>query len=103
MKIDVPTRRRTGERTCGVDHVPGLAISEHLLGLAVTVGILIVLVLLAIRSVERASAELGRCEPCRIDEGVAREFRSSAGWSWWTWVSPMCCERDGTRRKVPPT
>jgi hypothetical protein len=46
---------------------------DHLLGLAVIVGILVTITLISIRSVERASAERGRCEPCRIDEGVARQ------------------------------
>ena len=74
---------------------------DPLLGVAVTV-VLVAVTLLTIRSVERLSAELGRCEPCRIDEGVAQQVPSVMdGGGPWSWVSPTCCERDGTRRRPP--
>ena len=75
---------------------------DPLLGVAVTV-VLVVVTLLTIRSVEQASAELGRCEPCRIDEGVAQQVPSMDGGGRWSWASPMCCERDGTRRRSAGT
>jgi hypothetical protein len=75
---------------------------DPVLGVAVT-AVLVVVTLLTIRSVERASAELGRCEPCRINEGVAQQVPSMDGGGRWSWASPMCCERDGTRRRSAGT
>ena len=72
---------------------------EPLLSLVAIVGIMVTIVWLTIRSAERAGAELGRCEPCRIDEGVARQMPDTKGGGPWSWVSPMCCERDGKRRR----
>jgi hypothetical protein len=75
---------------------------DPLLGVAVT-AVLVIVTLLTIRSVERASAELGRCEPCRINEGVAQQVPSVMdGGGTWSWVSRTCCERDGKRRRPPP-